>query len=356
MMSRSRSRFQFWFVLALAVISCSVVPVLAREAALPRHPAPSPDGSLIAFSWQGDLWVVEATGGQARRLTAHPAAERHPVWSRDGQWLAFASDRHGSLDVFVMPGDGSEPPRRLTHASLDDEPTDFTPDGTAVVFSSRRAESVRWMPGLYSVPVSGGTPTLVQPAHGRHGRFSPDGDALVFVRGESKWNRRGYRGAANRDLWLRTAQDEYLKLTEFAGDDDCPSWLSSQTIAFLSARGGRKNVFLLATDSGSATQLTNHQGSDVRSVRASANGAVIAYEFEDALWTVSPSGEPARLTIEVTADIVDNQISRHVKSRDASEFRISPDGGDEQGLIGWAQGHALSPSPGSSVLSHRGPG
>jgi len=40
--------------------------------------------------------VVLASGGEARRLTAHPAAERHPVWSRDGAWLAFASDRHGN--------------------------------------------------------------------------------------------------------------------------------------------------------------------------------------------------------------------------------------------------------------------
>ncbi len=89
----------------------------AVEAPLPRHPAPSPDGSQIAFSWQGDLWLVPAAGGDARRLTAHPAIERYPVWSRDGKFLAFASSRHGNVDVFVMPVDGSAAPVRLTFAS-----------------------------------------------------------------------------------------------------------------------------------------------------------------------------------------------------------------------------------------------
>ena len=134
--------------------------VAAIEAPLPRHPAPSPDGSQIAFSWQGDLWLVSASGGEARRLTAHPATERYPVWSRDGSMLAFASDRHGSLDVFVMRTDGAEGPRRLTFASVTDTPCDFTPDGSSVLFSSRRAEGVSRTPQLFTVPVQGGTPSL----------------------------------------------------------------------------------------------------------------------------------------------------------------------------------------------------
>ena len=77
-------------------------PANAIEAMLPRHPAPSPDGSQIVFSWQGDLWLVAASGGAARRITAHPASESYPVWSRDGRRLAFASDRHGSSAVACL--------------------------------------------------------------------------------------------------------------------------------------------------------------------------------------------------------------------------------------------------------------
>ena len=84
----------------LAALSLAI-PASAADAPLPRHPAPSPDGSEIAFSWQGDLWLVPSSGGTARRITANPADERHPVWSRDGRLIAFASDRHGNYDVFV---------------------------------------------------------------------------------------------------------------------------------------------------------------------------------------------------------------------------------------------------------------
>jgi tricorn protease len=306
-----------------------LVPALsgAVEAPLPRHPAPSPDGSQIAFSWQGDLWVVGSAGGTARRLTAHPAAERHPVWSRDGRWIAFASDRYGHFDVFVLPTDGSEAPRRLTHASSHDTPLDFTVDNGAVLFRSARAESIRWMQGLYRVPVAGGTPILQQGALGRRAAFSPDGAALAYVRGSTKWTRSGYRGAANRDLWLRTADGDDVQLTDFDGDDDCPGWVDGHTLAFLSSRAGRKNVFLLDLITSAAEPLTAHTGTDVRFPRLSADGRVLAYEFEDRIWTLAiGDDEPRRLSVDVPADQVVNPTRRVTATSGAEELAVRPDG------------------------------
>jgi tricorn protease len=279
------------------------------------------------FSWQGDLWLVAATGGEARRLTVHPAAERHPVWSRDGRFLAFSSDRHGSDDVFVMPIDGSTPPRRLTFASVDDTPLDFTPDGSAVLFESNRSLGIRWLPQLWTVPVTGGTPQLHQDAFGQWAAISPDGHATVYVRGATKWTRRGYRGAANRDLWLHIADGDNVQLTDFEGDDDVPSFVDSHTVAFLSSRSGRKNVFLLNLVDQTAHQLSYHDGSDVRFPRAAADGSLVAYEFEDGIWAVDPNGgSPRRLDISVPADQIRNQIERHSDSREASDLVMSPDG------------------------------
>jgi len=319
-------RFAPASVLALVL----ALPAAALEAPLPRHPAPSPDGSRIAFSWQGDLWLVAASGGEAKRLTAHPANERFPVWSGDGRLIAFASNRHGNDDVFVMPADASAAPVRLTYASTGstgDIPDDFTPDGTAVLFTSNRAEGVKWGSQLWTVPLAGGTPAIAQDAFGQAASYSPDGGSLVFVRGQTKWTRRGYHGSASRDLWLRTAGGEYLRLTDFDGDDDRPTWLDGGTVAFLSSRDGRKNVYRLDIDSKAATQLTFHDGSAVRFPRAAADGSVIAYEFEDSVWTVSASGgEPSRLHIEVPLDFVRNPIERKTSSDGADELAISPDG------------------------------
>ncbi len=320
--------FRRFFLVALSIALLAwAVPGLAAEAHLPRDPAPSPDGTTLLFSWQGDLWSVPTSGGTARRLTANPALERHPVWSRDGSMMAFASDRHGGFDVFVMPVDGSRAPVRLTFASADDIPLDFTPDGSAVLFASRRDESIRRMPALYTVPVNGGTPALTQNALALSAAYAPTGAALAYARGGSPWTRRGYHGAANRDIWLRTGDGEDVRLTDFDGDDDAPSWIDDHTLAILSARAGRKNVFRFNLVTQETLALTTHDGSDVRAPRASADGSVIAYEFEDAVWIVSSrGGEPRRLAIDVPADTLDNQVEHVTKNRDGDELAISPDG------------------------------
>ncbi|MCB1035874.1 MAG: PD40 domain-containing protein, partial [Acidobacteria bacterium] len=206
--------------LFLVLVSLAAAPgAWAAEARLPRHPAPSPNGEQIAFSWQGDLWRVSSEGGQAERLTAHPALDRFPVWSRDGQWIAFESDRHGNPDVFLMAADGSSEPIRLTFASTDDRPVDFSPDGSAVLFVSTREESFRFRNDFYTVPVGGGTPQLLMGAQGLDASWSPNGRTLAFTRGSTRWTRRGYRGSANRDLWLWNGADEVRQLTDFDGDD-----------------------------------------------------------------------------------------------------------------------------------------
>ena len=311
------------FVVALAVTTTAI----AADAPLPRHPAPSPDGSVIAFSWQGDLWLVAAGGGDARRVTAHPADEKHPVWSRDGRLIAFTSNRHGNADVFVMPTDGSAAPTRLSFASVTDTPYDFTPDGKAVLFVSNRAMGTRWMPQLWRVPLTGGTPAMHQSAFAEQASFSPDGETLAMVRGATKWTRRGYRGPANRELWLTTGDEDYTQLTDFDGDDDNPTWIDTSTISFLSSRDGRKNVFKLDVATGAATALTHHTGSAVRSPKASADGSIIAYEFEDGIWTVDPAGgDPVRLSINVPADQLVNPIERRTDTDGASDLTVNPDG------------------------------
>ena len=83
-------------VLTLASVTHAQEPI--RFA---RTPDISPDGKLIAFSYLGDIWTVEAIGGVARPVTMHEAHDINPVFSPDGKWIAFSSNRHGSYDVFV---------------------------------------------------------------------------------------------------------------------------------------------------------------------------------------------------------------------------------------------------------------
>ena len=73
-----------------------------------RYPAISPDGKTIAFTFKGDIYKVPSTGGTATPLTTHTANDYAPVWSHDGKQIAFASDRYGNYDIYVISADGGE--------------------------------------------------------------------------------------------------------------------------------------------------------------------------------------------------------------------------------------------------------
>src|SRR5665647_614736 len=92
-----------------------------------RYPAISPDAQTIVFAYKGDLYRVPSGGGVAAPLTIHEAHDYMPVWSHDGKSIAFASDRYGNFDVFMMPSAGGAP-SRLTFNSASELPFSFSPD------------------------------------------------------------------------------------------------------------------------------------------------------------------------------------------------------------------------------------
>ncbi|HSE31047.1 MAG TPA: protein kinase [Pyrinomonadaceae bacterium] len=77
-----------------------------------NSPRWSPDGQHIAFDARptdhSDIYVVGADGGAPRRLTTEPSADIMPMWSTDGRWIYFGSDRGGDWQIWKMPAGGGE--------------------------------------------------------------------------------------------------------------------------------------------------------------------------------------------------------------------------------------------------------
>ena len=95
-------------VASTAAVGFAATPLWMRDVKI------SPDGKQIAFCYKGDIYKVASTGGSAVRLTSHDSYESVPVWSPDGKQIAFASDRYGNNDVFIMNADGGSAVRLTT--------------------------------------------------------------------------------------------------------------------------------------------------------------------------------------------------------------------------------------------------
>lgn len=324
--------------LACIAIVCSFSPAAAYDAVVcARGPCPSPDGSRIAFSYMGDIWTVSSSGGVAERLTIHEAYDGSPLWSPDGTRIAFTADREGNTDIYIVPAQGGTPERVTCHSTWDQVEC-WARDGSAVLFTSWRGGLEQ---NLFEVSVDGGLPTTVIADRAWNCSISPDGRWIAYVRGRTPWWRQHYRGSASRDIWIRA----YLggpsyRLTDHPGDDDRPMWSSDgRMLYFISERADSvMNVWKLPLRlplddedgvpraAGAAAQVTHHTHDGVQSARISADGSMIAYEWDAGIWTLRlPDGEPSELAVSASSDLKWNDDKRLTLSSGLTEFAMSPD-------------------------------
>jgi tricorn protease len=129
---------------------------------------------------------MPAQGGTARRLTTSPAGDSDPCWSPDGGEIAFASNREGNDDIWVVPVSGGRPRALTSHPSSDWHP-DWSPDGEWIIFTSARNSLYG---EIWRVPAAGGEAELLTEG-GYHPRYAPDGAHAYFKgsgeRGDIIW-------------------------------------------------------------------------------------------------------------------------------------------------------------------------
>ena len=326
--------------LVLLLSSCTLF-ASGQNGNTPRwlgDPAISPDGQWIAFEYKGDLFKVPSSGGTATPITMTSDYERNPVWSHDGKFIAFASDRYGNFDVYVMPSDGGNA-TRLTWNSAGDIPYDFTSDDKSVIFGTSRNDfytSVRFpLPGifmkLYSVPFKGGRSVMINSAGMENATYNKDGSMIIFQdrKGYESDERKHERASVTRDIWTyNIASGNYSKLTNFQGNDLDPVWGDGNHFYYLSEQNDNDlNVYQSSlSDTSQRLQLTYFKRNPVRNLSRSANGNLCFTHAGD-IYTLATGGQPQKVNIVLSADFAQQSSKTlSVTNKDISEMALSPDG------------------------------
>lgn len=294
-----------------------------------RHPAISPNGKTIAFSYQGDIFTVPSSGGTAKQITSNAAFDSYPVWSPDGNHIAFASNREGSIDVWVMDANGGIP-KRVTTNSGSEYPLRWK-DNSTIMFKASimpTAKSIIFAgsyPQVYTVGMDGGRPKLFSDITMDALDINASGDVIYIDRKgyEDEW-RKHHRSPITRDVWLKSG-DSFRKLTTFDGEDRDPVWASDgKSFYYLSEQSGTLNIYHRTLD-GKETQITNHEKNPVRFLSAATDGT-LCYGYDGEIYTVRKGGQPQKTAIRIAADTEGKELIRQIRNSGAYNIKLSPNG------------------------------
>lgn len=319
-------------LLAISFLFASGSLQAERAVQLAETPQISPDGKSLMFVYRGDIWTVPSTGGNAERLTTHPARDDDPRWSPDGKHVAFVSTRTGSSQVFTMTTDGREL-KQLTFHTEGYSLKDWFPDGESLLVSGSRDHFWRSSTRLMKISSTERSAEQVMfNGYANEGSVSPDGKHVLFVReGERMW-RKGYVGSRAAQVWgYNTETEEFTSYVDLEAGAFSPEWLPDGS-GFLfcchdGAKNGARNLWKCNIADKQLTQLTSFSDDLVMHPSVSADGAAVVFShlFDVYRMDLKKGAKPSKIEIrDTTHDVSDDLMRRSLTS--ASEAAFTSDG------------------------------
>lgn len=289
---------------ALGLMAVSASTTWAADNTLFREPALSEN--YVVFTYAGDLWRVNRSGGEAEQLTTGIGDEHTPFFSPDGTKVAFTGEYDGNTDVYVIDINGGTP-KRLTYHPGPDVVRGWSRDGQRVLHSSSRASYVNFR-RLFTVGLSGNDlPEQLPLPMAERGDFSPGGDYIAYeplTQWQQAWKR--YRGGQQDKIWIAKLSDSSIvKLPDAGSTDKNPMWVGD-TVYFISDRDskiGDFRLFSYDTKSKRVRQAFAHDGMDIKSASAGPNGSIVYEEFGTIHIFNPADGSSSKVEITLNADV-----------------------------------------------------
>lgn len=239
----------------------------------------------IAFVADDDLWLAPLAGGKAERLTAGTGEANDPMFSPDGQWIAFTGTNEGHSEVYVMPSIGGEA-QRLSYIAEGSMVVGWSANNE-IIFSSSKNHPFR-VRSLYKANFKTGAIEKIPCGPANFISFNAQGKQVVIQRhghGYVSWKR--YRGGTAGELWIdHKGNGEFQKLIEIKGNALRPLWIQ-QRIYFISDHQGHGNVYSCTSEGTDLKRHTSHEDYFVRG---------LSHEGKTCVYTAG--GDLFRLSLE----------------------------------------------------------
>jgi TolB protein len=220
-------------------------------------PRVSPDNSRVAFSSVGNEgWAVRMYSLDLGRVVAFPTGavggnNLSPAWSADGTKLAFSSSRSGDPEIWVCDAGGGNARKVTSFRGPDVSPTWNSKTNAQIAWVSGRSG----LPQIYTMDQDGGNvQRLTDGGYAVSPSWSPNGQMLTF-----SWNRKYGPGApGGQDIYVMDiASLRWIQLTHDAGNNDFPSWApDGRHIVFQRQIGHRTEIWEMLADGTQQQQLT----------------------------------------------------------------------------------------------------
>lgn len=318
--------FSVFFFLTISCLNAQETPLWLRNSKL------SPDGISVAFTYKGDLYTVPVSGGRAIQVTSHSSYDTRPVWSPKGDKLAFASNREGNFDVYVITLQTGET-KRITSHSNNEYPEGFQNDSTVLfsTFIQPAQESQQFPMGLftqlYAVTLKGERPEMTVPTHMEELSMRSDQWLYTDRKGyEDTW-RKHHTSSITRDIWVyHTGKKTHRKLTNFKGENRNAVWSSQgDSYYYLSEQNGSFNVYRASIESGNPVQLTHFKDHPVRFLSSDKHDN-LCFSFDGELYHMKKGEEPRKIDIQIISDSFERNSVPQTLTNGARSIAVSPNG------------------------------
>jgi tricorn protease len=302
---------------ALAITSLAASQPHAAEPGmnlrLVNNPALSPDGQLLAFDWNGDIWLASSNGGNVKQLTTHPGRDRDPKFSPDGKTIAFISDRDAGNQVYLLPVEGGTP-KQVTFNTAGYNLLGWHADGKHVITSGLRDHywTGRGAERFFLINTEKREAEVALfDDYGSNASLSPDGKKLLFTREGHQWWRKGYHGTQASQVWMYDLEKKaFQPVIVSEWDARWPLWKADGNGFYYvgvpegnAGKGAAPNIWEMAGD-GKKTQLTKFEQDSIVFPAISKDGKTMVFRHLFDLYKYTPGSDktPEKITLTYSGD------------------------------------------------------